>query len=177
MFDRKTLEELYDYTDFAWAMLAQTCASLPEGTLAKAAPGAGWPALSNAFQHLLESYDDWLHNTLEFGPLIGPTAESFSDWSNIQACRDGVRSTFRRVLDDTPDEKLFERFTRTYDEDGPETMSLGDILANLLLHERGHHGDFNTLFWQLGVEQPFMDYRMYIYLKDHPDSHYRPPGW
>ena len=88
-----------------------------------------------------------------------------------------MRATFRRVLDETPDEKLFEPFTRTYDEDGPETMSLGDILANLLLHERGHHGDFTTLFWQLGIEQPALDYRQYVYLKRHPDSPYRPPGW
>ena len=54
---------------------------------------------------------------------------------------------------------------------------IGAILANLLLHKRGHHGDFTTLFWQLGIEQPALDYRQYVYLKHHPDSPYRPPGW
>jgi uncharacterized damage-inducible protein DinB len=177
VFDRKTLEELYDYTDFSWAMIARTCSALPEGTLAKAAPGAGWPALRDAFQHVLGAIDGWLHYTLELAPLINPPAEQLGAWSGIQAYREQVRATFRRVLDETPDEKLFEPFTRTYDEDGPETMSLGDILANLLLHERGHHGDFNTLFWQLGIEQPGLDYRQYVYLKRNPESPYRPAGW
>ena len=178
MFDRQTLEELYDYTGFAWAMLAQACAPLPEGTLARPAPGSGWPALRDAFRHVLGSADGWLHHTLGFGPLIDPPDEALATWPGTQAYRDRLRATFRRVLDETPDGPLFEPQTRVYDEeDGPETLSLGDILANLLLHERGHHGDFTTLFWQLGIEQPALDYRWYVYLKHNPDSPHRPSGW
>ena len=177
MFDRKTLDELYDYTACTWAMIAEVCAALPEGTLAKPAPGSGWPALRDAFQHVLGAIDGWLHETLDYGPLINPPPGALDTWEGIARYREQVRATFRRVLDETPDDQLFEPFTRTYDEDGPETMSLADILANLLLHERGHHGDFTTLFWQLGVDQPALDYRQYVYLKHHPDSPYRPPGW
>jgi uncharacterized damage-inducible protein DinB len=44
-------------------------------------------------------------------------------------------------------------------------MSVADILAHLLLHERGHHGDLSTLFYHFGAELPSMDYRVYLHLK------------
>jgi uncharacterized damage-inducible protein DinB len=175
---RDAIEELFDYTDFAWAMIGQTVAGMPDGSITRAAPGSGWPALRDAFHHLLGSYDYWLHETLEFGEPIDPGVDALAEWSTIEDYRNGVRSVFRRVLDTTPDMKFYEEFTRTYDEeDGPETLSLADIFANLLLHERGHHGDFSTLFYQLGAQPPFVDYRMYVYLRRNPDSHYRPEGW
>jgi uncharacterized damage-inducible protein DinB len=174
---RDAIEELYDYTDFAWAMIGKTVSGMPDGSIAKPAPGSGWPALREAFRHVAGSYDDWLHGTLELAPPIDPAPETLTTWEAVDGYRGAGRATFRRLLDQTPDAKLYEEFTRTYDEDGPETLSLADILANLLLHERGHHGDFSTLFYQLGVEPPFVDYRMYVYLRRNPDSHYRPAGW
>jgi hypothetical protein len=33
----------------------------------------------------------------------------------------------------------------------------------LLLHERGHHGDVTTLFWQLGVDaETQLEYRFHL---------------
>jgi uncharacterized damage-inducible protein DinB len=64
------------------------------------------------------------------------------------------------VLDGS-DEELFKK--RTWDlEFGPEELSPADVLTNLLLHERGHHGDLNTLFHQLGVKSYFVDYRFFV---------------
>jgi uncharacterized damage-inducible protein DinB len=175
---RDAIEELFDYTDFAWAMIGEAVRALPEGTLAKPVPGSGWPALRDAFRHTVGAYDHWLHETLGYAPPVEPLAEAPGTWEAIDGYRGLMRATFRRALDGTDDATLHEEFTRTYDEeDGPETLSLADILANLLLHERGHHGDFSTLFYQLGAQPPFVDYRMYVYLKRNPESHYRPAGW
>jgi uncharacterized damage-inducible protein DinB len=44
-------------------------------------------------------------------------------------------------------------------------MTKTDVLAHLLLHERGHHGDISTLFSSMGVEMPSMDYGVYLYFK------------
>jgi uncharacterized damage-inducible protein DinB len=34
-----------------------------------------------------------------------------------------------------------------------------DIFVHVLLHERQHHGDVNTLLYQLGLEVPIVEYR------------------
>jgi uncharacterized damage-inducible protein DinB len=41
--------------------------------------------------------------------------------------------------------------------------SRGELVLHLLLHERGHHGDVTTLFWQLGIEPDIgLDYRFHL---------------
>jgi uncharacterized damage-inducible protein DinB len=37
--------------------------------------------------------------------------------------------------------------------------SPGEILVHVMLHERQHHGDLNTLLYQLGIEIPIVEYR------------------
>jgi len=41
----------------------------------------------------------------------------------------------------------------------PMLYSPADIFVHVLLHERQHHGDLNTLLYQLGVEIPIVEYR------------------
>jgi uncharacterized damage-inducible protein DinB len=46
------------------------------------------------------------------------------------------------------------------DVDGePLRYSPADVFVQVLLHERQHHGDLNTLLYQLGVERPVVEYR------------------
>ena len=178
MLKRDALEELFDYTGFAWAMIAQAVAALPEGDLTRPAPGSGWPGLREALMHLAGSYDYWMHKELGLAALIAPSRRAMTSWDAFEEYRRSVRATFRRALDETPDAKLYEPFTKVYDEeDGAETLSVADIMTNLLLHERGHHGDISTLFYQLGAKPPLLDYRMYVYLKANPASPLRPKGW
>ena len=54
---RDAIEELYDYTGFAWAMIAQTGRGMPEGSLAKPVPGSGWPSLREALRYAIGAYD------------------------------------------------------------------------------------------------------------------------
>ena len=37
--------------------------------------------------------------------------------------------------------------------------SRADILVHVLIHERQHHGDLNTLLYQHGIEPPVVEYR------------------
>lgn len=178
MLKRDVLEELYDYTGFAWAMIAQAIAGMPTGDLTRAAPGSGWPDLRAALMHVTGSYDYWLHKELGLAPVIDPAPRTMTSWEAFEHYRESTRATFRRALDETVDAKLYELFSKVYDEeDDPETLSVADIMTNLLLHERGHHGDISTLFYQLGAKPPFLDYRMYVYLKANPASPLRPKGW
>jgi len=49
------------------------------------------------------------------------------------------------------------------EHDGEELIyGPGDLLANVLLHEREHHGDINTLLYQMGVEVPQTAYRFFL---------------
>lgn len=44
---------------------------------------------------------------------------------------------------------------------GGEAMlySPAEIFVHVLMHERQHHGDLNTLLYQLGVEVPVVEFR------------------
>jgi uncharacterized damage-inducible protein DinB len=168
--DRAAIEELYAYTDFAWERLGKTIEKLSDKQYVDAVPGSGWPSVRRAVLHVLNAYDGWMNDDkwgLGLHETPFPDVESWDDlyekvpdWKATQAFRKSLRATFRKALD-VPDEELFRR--RTFDlEFGPEELSPADVLTNLLLHERGHHGDFNTLFHQLGVKSLFVDYRFFV---------------
>jgi uncharacterized damage-inducible protein DinB len=44
----------------------------------------------------------------------------------------------------------------------PIRYSRSELIVHLLLHERGHHGDVTTLFWQLGIDAPQLEYRFHL---------------
>jgi uncharacterized damage-inducible protein DinB len=162
MLRRDALEELYAYTDFAWDAYAAIFRTLPSAMIIDATPGSGWPSAKDALAHVIEAYDGWLHYVLARGAFLYPTKkDSLDSWERIDDYRRLVRATLRGLLDHTPDEELYRTFTREYDAGEPETLSLADISGNLLLHERGHHGDLNMLLYQLGRKQPGVDYRQY----------------
>ncbi len=83
-----------------------------------------------------------------------------ASWADVERYREQVRERFREMLE-CDDDDLYRQ--RDIDVDG-ETVSYshGEILANLLLHERGHHGDISTLFYQLGIDMPNIDYRFFV---------------
>jgi uncharacterized damage-inducible protein DinB len=163
MLNRDAIEELYGYTEFTWSVYGMQVELLPPGELAVPVPGSGWPALIDAFRHLLFAYDRWLHERLGAEAVIVPQIRDVASWEAFEDRRTNVRASFRRVLDETPDVELFK--PRITVGDPPGMMSAGDVLAHVLLHERGHHGDISTLFFAKGIEMPSMDYRVYLYSK------------
>ncbi|MEX2225861.1 MAG: DinB family protein [Dehalococcoidia bacterium] len=51
--------------------------------------------------------------------------------------------------------------------DGPPAMqvSKADLLAHILLHERGHHGDVTSVLAQIRADPPAVDYLVYQFFK------------
>jgi uncharacterized damage-inducible protein DinB len=166
MLNREALEDLYDYTDFTWASYERVVRTLPEGVLTRPVDGSGWPSLFDALKHFVSTYDGWMNETFGLGPVVVEDVGSIETWEQLVDLRANLRATFRRLLDSTPDDKLFERMTKAW-EAGTETlyMSIADLLAHVLLHERGHHGDINTLLDRLGAQQAANDYAIYLYFK------------
>ncbi|MGI8926150.1 MAG: DinB family protein [Tepidiformaceae bacterium] len=160
--DRESIRELFDYTGWAWERIERTIDGLPPGTFERAVDGSGWPALRDCFQHFCAAYDGWVHGkwALALGDMIFTGPDSLATWEQAKAYRPRVRAAFLAALA-APDDVLFAK--KAYEFDGvPESLSRADILSNLVLHERGHHGDINTLFHQLGVRSFFVDYRYFI---------------
>jgi uncharacterized damage-inducible protein DinB len=63
----------------------------------------------------------------------------------------------RRYLDSLGDTELVTpREMRVEDETW--LCSPADMFVHVLLHERQHHGDVNTLLYPLGVEVPSVEY-------------------
>jgi len=153
--DRAAIEELFAFTDYSWRPYAETVRPLGDETLVRPAPGSGWPALRDAFVHKC-----WVYVRL----LAEPTRtsanepEHINSWDELEDYRRRLRGRSREHLESLSDEEL--RTPREMDIDG-ETIQYSppEIFAHALVHEREHHGDLNTLLYQLGDQPVIVEYR------------------
>jgi uncharacterized damage-inducible protein DinB len=160
--DRVALDDLFGYTGWVWE---QVRATVPDDEiLSRAAPGSGWPALRNCLGHIILAYDRWVPAIVELEsrplPELGP--DDFRSWSQLDTERRRTRDALERALERWTDAELDELHDVNIDG---ETVhySRGELIAHLLLHERGHHGDVTTLFWQLGMgDDTLLEYRFYL---------------
>ncbi len=156
---RDAIEELYSYTDHAWDLILAELGPKGNDILVDSAPGSGWPTMRDCLGHVLMAYDDWAADLTKQPMILADLAE-LASWADVERYREQVRERFREMLE-CDDDDLYRQCD--IDVDG-ETVSYshGEILANLLLHERGHHGDISTLFYQLGIDMPNIDYRFFV---------------
>jgi uncharacterized damage-inducible protein DinB len=153
--DRAAVEELFTFTEYSWREYEGVIRPLGDDLLTRSAPGSGWPALRDTLAHINWAYVRW---------LASPTAtteepvEPVDSWPELEAYRRRVRDHARAYLDSLGDDELVT--ARDMDVDG-ETIrySPAEILVHTLLHERQHHGDLNTLLYQLGIEIPIVEFR------------------
>ncbi len=160
--DRSALEELFAYTEFSWSRHARVMEGLTSEQFRAAVGTSGWPSLHQAFFHATGAYDFWLNHAgaLGLGDMAHPGDEGFATWAEMAAYRELTRRAFRTALD-VDDAELYRKRAFDFGE-GPESLSRADVLANLVIHERGHHGDISTLLYQLGIKAPVVDYRYFL---------------
>lgn len=162
--DRAALNELFDFSTFTWRTYGNAARTLPPGALARPVPGSGWPALRNALFHVALSWDGWLCEKLALDEPLDAVPEAVTTWDELDAHRVKARGWLRRVIDETSDEALAAKTDLFAAGTPAETMvSPGEILAHILLHERGHHGDITTLLAALGATPPSVDYLTYLF--------------
>jgi uncharacterized damage-inducible protein DinB len=153
--DRTALEDLFAFTDYSWRKYADLLRPLGDELLTKPAPGSGWPALRDALVHIVWAYVRWLE---EPGRTSSIPPEQIGSWAALEDYRRRVRDHSRRYLDTLGDSELTT--LREMNIDGTTMRySPADIFAHVLLHERQHHGDLNTLLYQLGIDVPVVEYR------------------
>ncbi len=160
--DKAALQNLFAYTGWAWD---QVKAAIPdEENLRAAAPGSGWPALRNCLAHIVLAYDRWVPAIVELKtrPMPQLAPDDFQTWAQIDDRRQRTRDGLQSHLDAWTDAELGE--PHVVDVDGePIGYSRGELITHLLLHERGHHGDVTTLFWQLGfASETVLEYRFHL---------------
>ncbi len=153
--DRAAIEVLWSFTDHCWRTYERAIRPLGDDVLTKAAPGSGWPALRDALAHINWAYVRWLADPA--GTTDEPV-EWVESWNELEAYRHRVLGHARDYLDSLDDRELMT--PREMNVDG-ETLrySPADVFVHALLHERQHHGDVNTLLYQLEVEIPIVEYR------------------
>lgn len=153
--DRASIEDLWQFTDYSWRTYEELIRPLGNEMLTKAAPGSGWPALSDALGHTNAAYVRWLTDPAQTTEMEGDPVKS---WDDLDAFRQEVRGHARQYLDSLSDEELAAR--REMNVDGKTLRySPAEIFTHVLLHERQHHGDVNTLLYQLGIDPPVVEYR------------------
>jgi len=160
--DKAALQDFFAYTGWAWDEIKS---AIPDDeTLRAVAPGSGWPTLRNCLSHIVLAYDRWVPAIVDLKsqPLPDPAPDDFMTWSQIDTHRRRTRDALQSHLDAWTDAELSE--LRLMDVDGdPIRYSRGELITHLLLHERGHHGDVTTLFWQLGLDsETLLEYRFHL---------------
>lgn len=158
--DRETLLELLDYQDWAWTEVGKAIAA-QEADLTKPAPGSGWPAVRDCLAHMCFGYDVWTLR-LDGGPPTVFDPRAAASFAELDAYRSKVVGRLRVCLANLTDEALqTDRDVQTH---GGEVLRYtpAEIMAHAVVHERAHHGDLSTLFYQLGLEMPMVDYRFYV---------------
>jgi uncharacterized damage-inducible protein DinB len=160
--DKAALQDLFAYTGWAWDQIR---AKFPDDeTLRAVAPGSGWPAMRNCLAHIVLAYDRWVPAIvdLQSRPMPDPAPDDFLTWPQIEAQRRRTRAPLQAHLEAWSDAQLREQHLVDVDGD-PIQYSRGELITHLLLHERGHHGDVTTLFWQLGLEpETLLEYRFHL---------------
>jgi uncharacterized damage-inducible protein DinB len=153
--DRADIEKLFTFTDYSWRRYEETIRPLGDDLVTKPAPGSGWPALRDALAHINWAYVRWLADP--FATTDGPI-ERITSWNELDAYRRRVRDRAHGYLGSLDDDELST--PRKMNVDGETLLySPGEILVHVMLHERQHHGDLNTLLYQLGIEIPIVEYR------------------
>lgn len=158
--NREAIQELYALDDHVWQQVVEIISSASRDALTTDAPGSGWPNLRNCLAHIIFGYDRWLAIMTSEPPT--DVAESLQTLSEIAAARSSFRTGVNSLLQSLGDEALQDVRPFTIDDD-KMPYSYAELLAHLALHERGHHGDITTLFWQLGIEpDTAFEYRFHL---------------
>jgi len=153
--DRTAIDELYRFTDYSWREYEELIRPLGDELLTRPAPGSGWPALRDALTHTNWAYVRWLADP---NATTDEPVETVQTWDELDAYRKQLRDDFRASVDALDDEAL--AVVREMNVDGATMRySRVDIFVHVLLHERQHHGDLNTLLYQHGIEVPIVEYR------------------
>jgi uncharacterized damage-inducible protein DinB len=159
---RDALRELFDYTTFTWATYANLVCALPADALTRPIAGSGWPSLRDALFHIATPWDEWIcARTGE--PYDVPQQEQVSSWDQLAAVRAMLRSLLHRIIDEMPDEEFD---MPPSDAPAGYGRSPREIVAHILLHERGHHGDVTTLLVAHGVQLPLSDYAVFLFFRE-----------
>ena len=163
--DRASLRELFDYTTFTWASYANAVRALPPGALTRPIDGSGWGELRTPLFHVASAWDEWLRERTGVADALSETPEPMTSWGEIDAVRQRNRAWLRRILDETPDETFDAEETVWQGTPAEMRASVAQVVAHILLHERGHHGDISTLIAQLGGTPPAVDYLVYRWFR------------
>src|SRR5574341_97254 len=157
------IQELFDYTGWAWEKIIGAVKEAGGDILTRPAPGSGWPAFRDCLGHIVIAYQRWCSGMPERKTLgmdrFDPGA--IATLEELETYRAEARQEFKSFLGSLSDTELLK--VQDFDIDGDTVRySYGELLTHLLLHERGHHGDLSTLFYQLGLETPMLEYRFHL---------------
>ena len=167
--DRAAILELLDFDDFAWQEIGKLVTAAGGDVATRPAPGSGWPALRDCFGHMIFAYEGWLRRLK--GATPERPAEPFAGWRELDDYRQARVDEMRAYIASLTDQQLRSEIEVELWNGSRVAYTPAELLGNLVVHERGHHGDVNTLLYQLGLEPGVPDYRQFVNLRrGYPDE-------
>ncbi|HSP54928.1 MAG TPA: DinB family protein [Dehalococcoidia bacterium] len=161
--NRDAIQDLFDFTGWAWDQIAEAITHAGGDVLTSPAGGSGWPALRDCLGHIVLAYQRWCSGLPQRKTLAMDRFDpaSINTFEELNGYRSAARAELRSFLDSVSDKELMK--VQDFDIDGDTIRySCAELLTHLLLHERGHHGDVTTLFYQMGLETPMLEYRFHL---------------
>ena len=161
--NRAAIQDLFEFTGWAWDQIAEAIAQAGGNVLTRPAAGSGWPALRDCLGHIVLAYQRWCSGLPQRKTLSMDRFDpaSISTFEELAGYRSSARADLQSFLDSLSDDELVK--VQDFDIDGDTIRySCAELLTHLLLHERGHHGDVTTLFYQMGLETPMLEYRFHL---------------
>ncbi|MGE0599746.1 MAG: DinB family protein [Dehalococcoidia bacterium] len=160
--DKADLLDLFDYTEFAWRQLIDVTDD--DAVLLRPAENSGWPTLRDCLGHIVRAYSRWVPAIVELKTGFMPEIADgdFRTWFALDEEHTQARTRLRQSIQAWTEDDLTKlNDVEVYGE--TRRYSRSELILHILLHERGHHGDVTTLFWQLGVEaDAALEYRFYL---------------
>lgn len=160
--NKADLLDLFEYTEFAWRQLVTVTAD--DEVLLRPAPNSGWPTLRNCLGHMVVAYGRWSPAIIDrkTGELPPIREGDFLTWKSLDEAHSAARRQLRERVERWSEPELRDLAdVEVYGE--TIRYSRSELIVHMLLHERGHHGDVTTLFWQLGIDaQTTLEYRFHL---------------
>lgn len=147
---------LYEYNDWANALLFSSIAQLPQEKIDRDL-GGSLPSLRNVVAHIMTAEWAWLER------LHGVSPTSRPDWadenmSTLQARLGDIESKRTIYVEGLTDAHLSEPLTFTYLSGKSGVNVLQDVLVHVVNHSTYHRGQITLMFRQLDEAPPSTDF-------------------
>ena len=157
------IRRLYDYTDWANALIIDAVRGLPQEQYAQHIPSS-YPSIRETLAHMAGAEWIWLERWKGASPAAQPEWILDAPIEQLAASWKSVSDDRRRYLSSLDEEALQRPLSYRNLKGEPFTSGLADVLFHVANHATYHRGQVVTMIRQVGATPPATDLIVYARL-------------